>query len=85
MEKGSLYIAGIIKKIIIPNEIKQQIIEHLSTLGIYSEMLYDEAKVVSNVRLSYDIQELENRRRSFGQKVVLGIYVSELSDVQKAI
>ena len=89
VEKGSLYIAGIIKKIIIPNEIKQQIIEHLSTLGIYSEMLYDEAKVVSNVRLSYDIQELENRRRSFGQKVVLGIYVSELSftndDIQRIV
>ncbi len=52
-------------------------------------MLYDEAKVVSNVRLSYDIQEFENRRRPFGQKVVLGIYVSELSftndDIQRIV
>ena len=42
-------------------------------------MLYDKAKAVSNSRLSYDIQEFENRKKSFGQKVTLGVYVSELS------
>lgn len=89
LEKGNLDIAGIIKKIIIPSEIKKQIIEYLSTLGIYRDMLYDEARMVSNDRLSYEIQEFENRRRYFGQKVVLGLYVSELSftndDIQRIV
>ncbi|MCQ4671919.1 FRG domain-containing protein [Lactonifactor longoviformis] len=89
VEKGSLDIEGIIKKIIIPHDIKPQIIEHLNTIGIYGDLLYDKAKAVSNSRLSYDIQEFENRKKSFGQKVTLGVYVSELSftddDIQRIV
>lgn len=89
VEKGNLDIAGIIKKIIIPHELKPQIIAHLNTLGIYGDLLYDKAKEVSNTQLSYDIQEFENRRKSFGQKVTLGLYVSELSftndDIQRVV
>lgn len=52
-------------------------------------MLYDKAKAVSNSRLSFDIQEFENREKSFGQKVTLGVYVSELSftddDIQRIV
>lgn len=89
VEKGNLDIAGIIKKIIIPHEIKPQIIAHLNTLGIYGDLLYDKAKAVSNTQLSCNIQEFENRRKSFGQKVTLGLYVSELSftndDIQRIV
>lgn len=87
--KGNVDVRGIIKKIIIPHKLKAHIIRHLKTIGIYGDLLYGRANEIENPNLSYKIEEMENRNKSFGQKIILGLYVSDLSytdeDIQRVI